>query len=214
MTSPPTESSSLVTLFSTSRTSLFPPPPLPLSPTSMCSSTSTLCPPLSCLPSPLVHPLPRLAWPYLRRPPPHCHMRPRRPLRRPPLHSHVRPRRFRSRLVRPCLRRPLPHSHVRPRRSLSRLTRPCLPHPPPHSHVRPRRPLRLPHSPVQHPRPLHHLATPSPSRLTSVVVDAVPRLVPTPRSRPTTPSSSTVILDISTRWSPVARSVSFGHLIA
>jgi hypothetical protein len=46
------------------------------------------------------------------------------------------------------------------------------------------------------------------------VVDAVPRLVPAPRSRPITPSSSTVILDTSTRWSPAARLVSFGHLIA
>jgi hypothetical protein len=99
LTSPPTESSSLVTSFSTSRTSLFPPPPLPLSPTSTCSSTSTLCPPQSCLPSPSDRPLHRLAWPCLRRPPPHCHVRPRRPLRRPPSHSHVRPRRSWSRLV-------------------------------------------------------------------------------------------------------------------
>ena len=210
MTLPLTESSSLVTLFSTSRTSPFPPPPLPPIPTLTFSSTSTLSLPLSCLPSPLVRPLHRLAWPCLRRPPPHCHVRPRRPLRRPPPHSYVRPRRSRSRLARPCLRRPLPHSHVRPRRPL----RPCLPRPPPHSHVRPRRPLRLPHSPVRHRRLLRRLATPSPSIHTSAVVDAAPRLVPAPRSRPTTPSSSTVILATSTRWSPAARPVSFGRLIA
>jgi hypothetical protein len=135
-------------------------------------------------------------------------------LRRPPPHSHVRPRRSLSRLVRPCLRRPPPHSHVRPRRPLSRLARPSLrrspPHchvrprrslrrPPPHSYVRPRRPLcrlarphRLPHSPVRHRRLLHHhtplrrLATPTPSRRTSAVVDAVPRLALAPRPRPIT----------------------------
>jgi hypothetical protein len=90
LTSPPIESSSLVTSFSTSRTSLFPPPPLPLSPTSTCSLTSTLSPPQSCLPSPPVSLLHRLAWPCLRHPPPHCHVRPRRPLRCPPPHSHVR----------------------------------------------------------------------------------------------------------------------------
>jgi hypothetical protein len=84
------------------------------------------------------------------------------------------------------------------------LTFPESPHatlsapPSPHSHVRPRRPLRLPHSLVQHWRSLRSLATPSPSRHTSVVVDAVHRLVPTPRFQPTTPSLSTVILDTST----------------
>jgi hypothetical protein len=113
---------------------------------------------------------------------------------------------------------PTPHSHVRPRRSLSHLARPCLRRSPPHSHVRPRRPLcrlarpdRLPHSPVRHRRlPLHHtplrrLATPTPSKHTSAMVDAVPRLVLAPRPRPITPSSSTAILDTSTLWSPATR---------
>jgi hypothetical protein len=51
-TPPPTESSSLVTSFSTSRISPFPPLLLPLSRSSTCSSTSTMCPPQSC---PLPH---------------------------------------------------------------------------------------------------------------------------------------------------------------
>jgi hypothetical protein len=173
LTSPPTESSFLATSFSMSRISLFPPPPLPLSPSSTCSSTPILCPP-----SAPVRPLRRLVRPCLRRPPPHCHVRPRRPLRCSP-----------------------PHSHVRPRRPLCRLA-------------------RLPHSPVWHRRlplhhtPLRHVATPTPSRHTSAMVDAVPRLVLTPRPRPITLSSSIAILDTSTLWSPVARPVSFGHLIA
>jgi hypothetical protein len=186
LTSPPTESSSLVTSFSTSRISLFPPLSLPLSSSSTCPPTSALCPPQSCPPFPLVCPLRRLVRPCLRRPPPHNHVWPRcslsrlaRPcLRRPPPDNHVQPRRSLSRLAWPCLRRPPPHSHVRPRRSLSRLARPCLRRPPSHSHVRPRRPLhrlpphshvrprrplcrlarppRLPHVPVRHRRLLHH----------------------------------------------------------
>jgi hypothetical protein len=214
LTSPPIESSSLVTLFSTSWTSLFLHPHCLSHRPRRAPQPRPCVPPPSCLPSPLVRSLHRLAWPYLRRPSPHYHVRPRCPLRRPPPHSHVRPRHSRSRLTRPCLRRPLLHSHVRPRRSLSHLTRPCLHCPPPHIHMRPRRPLCLPHSPVRHRCPLRHLATPSPSRHTSAVVDAVPRLIPAPRSRPTTPSSSTVILDTSTRWSPTTWPVSFGHLIA
>jgi hypothetical protein len=123
-TSPHIESSSLITSSSTSWISPFSlSPPLPLSPSSTCSSILPLCPPLSppslqvrspCLP----------ARPRLRRSPPHSHVRPRRPqrcLRRPrwchpPSHGHVRPRRL--------LRR-----HVRPRRPLRRLTPPhrCQP---------------------------------------------------------------------------------------
>jgi hypothetical protein len=171
-----------------------------------------MCPPQSCPPSLQVRPLHRLARPCLRRPPPHSHMRPQRSLsrlarpclRRPPPYTHVRPRRPLSHLARPCLRRRPSHFHVRPRHPLRR--------PSPHSHVWPQHPLcrlarphRLPHSPVRHrpllhhPTPLCRLATPIPSRRTSAVVDAVPRLVLAPRPRPITPSSSAEILDTSTR---------------
>jgi hypothetical protein len=189
---------------STSWISPFPLLPLPLSPSSTCSSIPPLCrpmsPPLSCR---FVH----HASPHgpacesLRRSPPPRHVRPRRPLRRlarphrhhPPPHSHVRPRR-------------LLHRHVRPRRPLRHLAQPHRRHPPLHSHVRSR---RLPHRPD---RPLSSRYT-NP-RCTRVVVVTVPRLALAPTSRPITPSSSTGILDTSTRWSSGARRVSFGPLIA
>jgi hypothetical protein len=81
-------------------------------------------------------------------------------------------------------------------------------------------PRAAPPSPAQ-PRCLPHqrtlprrLATPTPSRRTSAVVDVVPRLALAPSPGPITPSSSTGILDTCTRWSPGARQVSSGHLIA
>jgi hypothetical protein len=149
-----------------------------LSPSSTCSSISTLCPLLSCPPSMQVRPPRHPAWPRQRRPPPHSQVRPRR---HPPSHSHVWPRRPFRRHVRPWL---LPHSPVRLRRL-------------PHRHVRPRR-----------------LATLTPSRRTSAAVVAVHRFVLALSPRPITPSSSTGILDTSTRWSPDAWQVSSGPLIA
>jgi hypothetical protein len=79
----------------------------------------------------------------------------------------------------PHSRYPPPHNHVRPQRPLRHLARPHRRCPPPHSHVRPRCLQHRPDRPCR-------LATPTPSRRTSAVVVAVPRLAlaPTPGLSP------------------------------
>jgi hypothetical protein len=74
-------------------------------------------------------------------------------------------------------------------------------------------PVQLRHLPHRHVRP-RRLSTPTPSRRTSAAVVAVHRSAHASSPRPITLPSSTEILATSTRWSPGARRVSSGPLIA